>query len=130
MSGRRKPENIDEYISLYSGEARGKLEELRRTVRRAAPDATETISYGIPTFKLHGFLVHFAAYKDHVSLFPTSSGVRVFKKELTRYKTAPGTVQFPLGEPLPLDLVRRIVEFRVKEVTRPRKGGGGESERG
>ena len=80
-----------------------------------APDAQEAISYGIPTFKLHGNLVHFAAFKTHISFFPMSSPMEAFKEEVAEYKTGPGTLQFPLDEPLPLELIRRIVQYRVKE---------------
>jgi len=83
--------------------------------RKAAPRARETISYGIPTYKLNGNLVHFGAFKDHVSFFPTSSGVNAFKKELSKYRVAKATIQFPLDKPLPLGLIKRIVTFRVKE---------------
>ena len=92
------------------------LNQLRQTIKKAAPDATETISYGIPTFKLGGKnLVHFAAFKNHYSFFPTSSGIEAFKKELKEYKTSKGTVQFPLNRPLPLDLITKIVEYRIEE---------------
>lgn len=94
------------------------LEEIRRTIRNAAPEAEETISYRIPTFTQNGNLVHFAAFKDHYGFYPTSSGVSAFRKELRAYKTSRGTVQFPMGEPVPYDLIERIVEFRVKEITR------------
>ena len=115
MPPRKKPRTIDEYISAYPEGIRAKLQALRVTVREAAPEATESISYNIPTFEFNGHLVHFAAFKDHISFFPTSSGVAAFKKELSRYKTAPGTIQFPLDAPLPLELVTRIVKFRVEE---------------
>jgi len=88
---------------------------MRETIRKAAPQAEEAISYRIPTFKLNGNLVHFAAFKNHIGFYPTSSGILAFKKELSGYKTSRGTVQFPMDKPMPLDLVRRIVRFRVKE---------------
>jgi len=88
---------------------------MRRTIRKAAPEATEAISYQIPTFKLNGNLVHFAAFKNHVGFFPTSSGIAAFKKELSPYKGSKGSVQFPKDKPIPYDLVKRITEFRVKE---------------
>jgi uncharacterized protein YdhG (YjbR/CyaY superfamily) len=91
------------------------LRELRKTIRDAAPGAVETISYEIPTYKLKGYLVHFGLFKDHIGFFPTSSGRRNFKKELSKYKGGPGTVQFSLDEKVPYALVRRIVKFRVRE---------------
>jgi len=106
---------IDEYIAMFPKDVQEKLEAIRRVVREAAPQASEKISYQIPTFYQNGNLVHFAAFRDHISFFPTSSGVTAFKKELTKYKTARGTIQFPMSEPLPLDLIKRITAFRVKE---------------
>ena len=91
------------------------LQTLRQTIHQAAPDALEKISYGMPTFTLKGNLVHFGAFKTHIGFYPTPSGIEKFKDELAVYKGAKGSVQFPLDEPLPLDLVRRIVEFRVEE---------------
>ena len=107
---------IDEFIASYPKNVRDVLEELRRAIRESAPNAEETISYGIPTFDLNGrHLVHFSAYKNHVGFYPTSSGIKAFKKELSPFKTSKGTVQFPLDKPIPFDLVRKIVKFRVKE---------------
>lgn len=91
------------------------LEKLRQTIRTAAPDATEKISYRIPTFYLNGNLVHFAAFKHHIGFYPTSSGVSAFQDELSKYKTSKGAIQFPLDKPLPLELVKKIVGFRVTE---------------
>ena len=109
-------ETIDEYIASFPKDVQVILEELRQTIRDCAPDAEERISYGISTFDLNGrHLVHFAAFKKHVGFFPTSSGVTAFKKELSSFKTSKGTVQFPLDKPIPFDLIRRIVDFRVKE---------------
>jgi uncharacterized protein YdhG (YjbR/CyaY superfamily) len=94
------------------------LQEIRSLIAASAPGATETISYAIPTFDLNGrHLVHFAAFKRHVGFYPTAGGIAAFKDELKPYKSAKGSVQFPLGQPLPTDLIRRIVEFRVKEIT-------------
>ena len=93
------------------------LEELRVLIKASAPGATETISYAIPTFDLNGHLVHFAGYEKHVGFYPTGSGIEAFKEELKPYKGGKGSVRFPLGQPLPTDLIRRIVEFRVKENT-------------
>ncbi|MCK7528809.1 MAG: DUF1801 domain-containing protein [Ignavibacteriales bacterium] len=91
------------------------LEELRKTIREAAPEATETISYQMPTFRLNGNLVHFAAYENHIGFYPAPSGITAFKKELSVYKNAKGSVQFPINKPLPFDLITRIVQFRVIE---------------
>lgn len=106
---------IDDYIAAYPDEIRKILEEIRTTIRVAAPGARETISYGMPTFYLKGNLVHFAAFKNHIGFYPTPSGIDTFKKELSIYEGAKGSVQFPLEKPVPLDLIRKIVEFRVKE---------------
>jgi uncharacterized protein YdhG (YjbR/CyaY superfamily) len=109
------PQNIDEYIAGFPEETREILEKIRKTVRQAAPGAGETISYRIPTFTLHGNLVHFAAYKRHIGFYPTPTGIEAFKDELSAYKSARGSVQFPLDKPIPYDLIARIVAFRVKE---------------
>ncbi len=110
--------DIDSYIKAAPKESRVLLKQIRSVVKKAAPGATEAISYGIPTYKLNGNLVHFGGFKDHVSFFPTPSGVNAFKKELSKYHTAKGTIQFPLDKPLPLGLIKKIVAFRVKENTR------------
>ena len=108
---------MEEYIAEFPKNVRDVLEELRRAIRESAPKAEETISYGIPTFDLNGrHMVHFAAYKNHVGFYPTSSGIKAFRKELSPFKTSTGTVQFPLYKPIPFDLVRKIVKFRVKET--------------
>ena len=117
-ANRGQYKTIDEYIAEFPKDVRAVLEELRRVILEIAPEAEETISYGIPTFDLNGkHLVHFAAYKNHVGFYPTSSGIASFKKELAPFKTSRGTVQFPLGKPIPFDLVRRIVKFRVKQMS-------------
>jgi uncharacterized protein YdhG (YjbR/CyaY superfamily) len=118
MANRSAANSIDEYIAEFPPETQKVLEELRALIRAAAPDARETISYAIPTFDLNGHLVHFAGYERHVGFYPTGRGVEAFKEELKPYKGGKGSVQFPLGEPLPTDLIRRIVEFRVEESTR------------
>ncbi len=112
---RVKFNNIDDYVASFPQETQLILEKLRLTIRKAAPDAKETINYGIPTFTLKGNLVHFAAFRNHVGFYPTPSGIEAFKKELTVYEGAKGSVKFPISELLPFDLVRKIVEFRVKE---------------
>jgi uncharacterized protein YdhG (YjbR/CyaY superfamily) len=106
---------IDEYVATFPKNVQDILEKLRRTIKKAAPGAEEAISYQIPTFKLHGNLVHFAAFKNHIGFFPTSSGIEAFKEELASYETAKGTVRFPLDKPLPLSLISKIVKYRVKE---------------
>ncbi len=106
---------IDVFIASFPGDTQIILEQLRLTIRKAAPEAEETICYGIPTFTFHGNLVHFSAFKNHIGFYPTPSGILAFKKELSNYKSAKGSVQFPLDKPLPLDLIARIVKFRVKE---------------
>lgn len=112
---------IDDYISTFPEDMRSILEKMRKTIRGAAPDAEETISYRIPTFKLNGNLVHFAAFKDHIGFFPTSSARVAFPKELSKYKGGIGTIQFPLDQPIPYALVRKIVKYRVKENTSKKK---------
>ena len=112
---------IDEYIAEFPPATQRVLEELRALIRAEAPEATETISYAIPTFDLNGHLVHFAGYARHVGLYPTASGITAFAEELKPYKTGRGSVQFPLGRPLPVDLIRRIVAFRVAEATGARR---------
>ena len=109
------PATIDEYISGYPPAIREKLEALRKAIRGSAPDAKEKISYRMPAFEQNGILVYFAAFKDHISFFPTGSGVEAFKQELGDYKISKGTIQFPLDKPMPFELVSRIVKFRVAE---------------
>jgi uncharacterized protein YdhG (YjbR/CyaY superfamily) len=106
---------MEDYISTFPKEVQDILEKLRNTIRTSAPEAEETINYQIPTFKLNGNLVHFAAYKNHIGFYPTPSGIEAFKKELSPYEVAKGSVKFPINKPLPFDLVRRIIEYRVKE---------------
>ena len=115
MATRSTASSIDEYIAGFPPETRKMLKELRALIRASAPDATETISYAIPTFDLNGHLVHFAGYKQHIGFYPTGRGVEAFKEELKPYKGGKGSVQFPLGRPLPTGLIRRIVEYRVAE---------------
>ena len=109
------PKNIDEYIAGFPNNVQEILEKIRMTIRTAAPDAEERISYQIPTFTLKGNLVHFAAFKNHIGFYPTSSGIEKFKNELSGYEGAKGTVRFPLDKPIPFDLIGKIVKFRVKE---------------
>ncbi len=106
---------IDEYIALFEPEVREKLQALRQTIHKTAPDATEKISWQMPTFYLHGNLVHIAAFKKHIGFFPGASGVEAFLPKLGEYKTSKGTIQFPYNKPIPFGLVEEIVKFRVKE---------------
>lgn len=112
------PLNIDEYIAGCPEQVRGKLMELRATIRKAAPGAEEKISYQMPAFNLNGILVYFAAQTRHVGFYPTSSGVTAFKEELGNYKSSKGAIQFPYDQQLPLELITRIVKFRVRENTK------------
>lgn len=117
MVGKAKFTTIDGYIAQFPKEVQAILEKIRQTVADAAPGAVEAISYQIPTFKLNGSnLVHFAAWKDHIGFYATPAGNTAFQKELARYKMAKGSVQFPLDEPIPYDLVAEIARFRVKET--------------
>ncbi len=109
------PQTIDEYIASFPKDIQEILQQVRATVHEAAPEAKEKISYQMPTFTLEGNLVHFAAFKNHIGFFPTPSGVASFQKELSAYKTSKGTIRFPLDEPVPFDLIRKIVLVRVKE---------------
>ncbi len=107
---------MDEYISAFPKEVQTTLEKIRRVIRESAPKAEEAISYQMPTFKLDGKnLVYFAAWKNHIGFYPTPSGTEAFKKELSLYKGAKGSVQFPMDKPIPYDLVKRIVKYRAKE---------------
>lgn len=119
MAARSTATNIDEYIAEFPPATQEVLQQLRALIKSIAPTATETISYAIPTFDLNRkHLVHFAGYTQHVGLYPGASGIAAFQEELKPYKSAKGSVQFPLSQPLPTDLIRRIVEFRVAENTR------------
>ena len=106
---------IDEYIAAFPKHVQEILEKIRVTIRKAAPEAEETINYAIPTFTLKSNLVHFAAFKNHIGFYPAPSGIEAFRKELSVYEGAKGSVQFPIEKPLPLGLITKIVKFRVKE---------------
>ena len=110
-----KPNTIDEYIATYPPHVQEILQKVRETVKTAAPQATEAISYGMPTFKLKGNLVHFGAFKEHLGFYPVPSGLEQFKEELAQYKGGKGSVQFPFDQPMPYALITKIVEFRVTE---------------
>jgi uncharacterized protein YdhG (YjbR/CyaY superfamily) len=107
--------SIDEYIATFPAEIQKILEQMRATIKASAPEASEKISYQMPTFYLNGNLVHFAAFKNHIGFYPAPRGIEAFAKELSIYKGAKGSVQFPINEPLPLELISRIVKFRVEE---------------
>jgi uncharacterized protein YdhG (YjbR/CyaY superfamily) len=109
------PKDIDKFIAGFPKDVKMILEKLRATIRKAAPDAEETINYGIPTFTLNGNLVHFSAFKNHIGFYPTPSGIEKFKNELSAYEMAKGSVKFPLDKQIPFDLISKIVKFRVKE---------------
>lgn len=111
-------DEIDAYIANFPEEVQQKLAQMRATIRAAAPEAEETISYQMPTFRLHGNLVHFAAFKHHIGFYPIPSGIAEFQEELSAYKMGKGSVQFPLNQPLPIELITRIVQFRVQENTK------------
>ena len=107
---------IDEYIESFPIHIQSILSKLRQTIKESAPEVKETMSYGIPTFKLNVNLVHFAAYKNHIGFYPTPSAIDKFKEELSSYKQAKGSVQFPLNKSIPFDIVKKIVKFRVKQI--------------
>jgi uncharacterized protein YdhG (YjbR/CyaY superfamily) len=109
------PATIDEYIAAFPPEIQSLLAQVRETIRQAAPDAKEKISYGMPTFYLNGNLVHFAAYKKHIGFYPAPSGIKNYKDALAKYKTSKGAIQFPLGQPIPFELIREITLYRVRE---------------
>lgn len=111
----RAPADIDEYIEDFPANVRKILQKIRKTIQKAAPDATEVISYQMPAFKLNRVFIYFAGYKKHVSVYPAPRGVAAFKKELAEYEGGKGTVQFPLDHPVPYDLITRIVKYRVEE---------------
>lgn len=107
--------NIDEYIARYPADIQKLLQEVRKTIQAAAPQAEEAMAYGIPTFKLNGNLVHFGGFKQHIGFYPAPQGLEAFRKELSKYKGSKGAVQFPLDQPMPLALITRIVKYRVKQ---------------
>ncbi|TFG12600.1 MAG: hypothetical protein EU535_06050 [Promethearchaeota archaeon] len=112
---KKQYKTIDEYIGTFPEKVQEILEKLRQTISKSAPNADETINYQIPTFKLNGNLVHFAAYKNHIGFYPTPSGIEAFKNELSSYEISKGSVKFPINKPIPFDLVTKIVEYRVKQ---------------
>lgn len=106
---------IDEYIASFPKDTQKLLEQMRATIHKAAPQATEAIAYGLATFKLNGNLVHFGGYKTHIGFYPAPRGIEAFKKETAQYQGGKGTLQFPLDKPLPLELVEKIVKYRFEE---------------
>ncbi len=115
MKNQASAKDIDEYISAQPGEIKPILEKLRQTIRKAAPQAEEVISYQMPAFKYYGMLVYFAAWKNHIGFYPVSSGIKAFKKELSAFEVSKGTIKFPIDKPLPFGLISKIVKFRVNE---------------
>jgi uncharacterized protein YdhG (YjbR/CyaY superfamily) len=114
-ANKTNPNAIGKYIAIFPEDVQAILEKIRAEIRKAAPNAKETINYGIPTFTLEGNLVHFAGFKNHIGFYPTPSGIEKFKKELSVYESAKGSVKFPLDQPIPYVLIGRITKFRVKE---------------
>ena len=110
-----RPATIDEYIAGFPPDVQEILQKIRKTIHEAAPEAQEKISYQMPTFYLQGNLVHFAGFKEHIGFYPVPTGIEKFKKELSVYKQGKGSVQFPLDQPMPYELISKIVKFRVKE---------------
>ena len=122
QSNSKTPANIGEYIAGFPADIQVILQRIRKTITEAAPQAQEAISYQMPTFKLYGNLVHFAAYAYHIGFYPVPSGIEKFKAELSVYKQGKGSVQFPLDQPIPYDLISRIVKYRVEENMRKAAG--------
>lgn len=115
MTNKNRPQTIDDYIANFPSDVQTILEKVRETIREAAPEAEEAISYQMPTFKLKGNLVHFAAHKKHIGFYPAPSGIEAFKEALAAYDGAKGSVKLPLDQPIPYDLIGDILRFRVKE---------------
>ncbi|MFN8115534.1 MAG: DUF1801 domain-containing protein [Bacteroidia bacterium] len=107
--------DIDSYIATFPTNVQEKLEQVRNAIKSSAPKAEEVISYNMPAFKYHGFLVYFAGYKNHIGFYSLPSGHKAFEKELSKYKQGKGSVQFPLDKPMPLALIKKMVKFRAKE---------------
>jgi uncharacterized protein YdhG (YjbR/CyaY superfamily) len=110
-----KPGTIEEYIAAFPAPTQMVLKQVHSCIKKAAPEAEETIGYGIPTYKLNGNLVHFGGYKQHIGFYPAPAAIKTFEKELSIYKSSKGAVQFPLDKPMPLTLITKIVKFRVKQ---------------
>jgi uncharacterized protein YdhG (YjbR/CyaY superfamily) len=112
---RERIKNIDDYIATFPENVQTVLQQIRQTIKDAAPNAEETISYQMPAFKLNGILVWFAAHKNHIGFYPKTSAIEIFKKELSAYEVSKGTIKFPLDDPVPFGLIKEIVRFRVRE---------------
>ncbi len=110
-----KFKTVAEYFSTFPANTKSILEEVRKAIKEAAPQAEEVISYNMPAFKLHGILVYYAAHNEHIGLYPTASGIETFKNELSGYKWSKGAVQFPIDKPMPIDLISKIVKFRLQQ---------------
>jgi uncharacterized protein YdhG (YjbR/CyaY superfamily) len=110
-----KFKTVDEYFSIFPASTRRILEQVRKTIKQTAPQAAEVISYNMPAFKLNGVLVYYAAYKNHIGFYPTASPISAFENELSIYKWSKGAIQFPIDKPMPIDLISKIVQFRVRE---------------
>ena len=123
MAKAEKPTDIDGYISQFPADVQAVLQEVREAIRRAAPGAEEAISYRMPAFRQHGILVYFAAWKNHIGLYPPISGDKALERAVARYAGPKGNLQFPLDEPMPFDLIERIVKLRVKQDAAKRKRG-------
>lgn len=123
-SEKKKFSTVDEYLAGFQNHIQKKLKEIRKEIRKTVPDAEEKISYNMPCFALNGILVWYAGYEKHIGFYPSSSGIAKFKKEISEYKNSKGAVQFPLDEPLPMDLIRKIVLFRVQENSAKKKKKG------
>jgi uncharacterized protein YdhG (YjbR/CyaY superfamily) len=113
--------NIDEYIAAFPKDVQAKLSEIREVIKKAAPKAEEAIKYGIPTYVLHGNLVHFGGFKNHLGFYPAPQGIEEFKKELSSYKGSKGAIQFPYDQPLPKSLITKIVKFRIAKTLEKQK---------
>jgi uncharacterized protein YdhG (YjbR/CyaY superfamily) len=118
------PRDVNEYIAGFPKDVQRILRKIRLTIHKAAPGAEETISYKMPSFRLNGYLVHFAAYTNHIGMYPAPVGVKEFKKELSRYQASKSTLRFPLDKPIPLTFIRRLVKFRARENLARAKAGG------
>ena len=118
-----KLKTVDEYLSTVPAPTRRILQEVRQTIKKAAPQAEEVISYNMPAFKLHGVLVYYAAYQKHIGFYPTPSAIKAFEKELAQYQSSKGAVQFPSDQPMPVELITKIVQFRVRENVGKEKAG-------
>ena len=129
-TGKTAPRNVDEYIASFPPDIQEILEEIRTTIRKAAPAAEESISYRIPTLKLNGPLIYYAAHKAHIGLYPMTAGVKErFKKELSTLEGSKGTVRFPLDKPIPYTLISRIVKFRIKGIWKGQRRGSNSGQR-